>query len=82
MAIIKTKKIFTIYILFILTLSLGSCEKCMRCTYYYYESSPVEENWEQYQHEECGNDKEIELFRESMEYAAEQFDTTVTCVSW
>lgn len=52
----------------------------MRCYYYYNDG--ISSTYKMYEHEECGNDKDIQQFKESMEYAAEQFDTTITCDIW
>lgn len=77
----KVKTTIRLGIIFLIVVSLNSCEKCMRCYYYYNDGISL--GYKQYEHEECGNKKDIQLFKESMEYAAEQFDTTATCtVPW
>ena len=50
----------------------------MQCSYYYKESN-LDTEYKTHVAEECGNDEEIKLFQESMEYAASQFDTIPEC---
>lgn len=79
MAIRKVKHTsIKLLILFFTVIYLYSCEKCMRCQYYYKDGT----KYKLYKHTECGNDEELQLFKESMEYAAEQFDTTTSCVPY
>ncbi len=67
---------------FFFLISFNSCEKCARCTYVYekHDTDPTKDKL--YTQEECGNDKDIKHFQESMQYAAEEFSDTALCTTW
>lgn len=66
---------------FLMTFAFSSCEKCMRCSYYYKENY-ADSRYKQYEAEECGNEEDIQQFNEAMEFGASQYDTVPVCVSW
>ena len=72
----KFSFLLTFSIILLLAFST-SCEKCMRCHYYYYE----DKKYKIHEVTECGNNDDLQQFKEAMEYAAEQFDTTASCTT-
>ena len=83
MKVYKTlnKKLTFLAVFILISILFSSCEKCMRCSYYYKENYN-DTRYLKYEAEECGKEEDINQFFESMEYAASQFDTIPACVSW
>ncbi len=67
-----------LFIVMVFGLSLSSCKKCLDCQYKYTDPETNEDKIYQYD-EFCGNNEEVETFKQNAQEDARQFDAELTC---
>ena len=70
------KRVVFLFSIAILAGSLSSCKKCITCTYGWNDSNGISQSKEE---TFCGSRKELNTYRQNVEYVASTFQSEAEC---